>query len=57
MRHYLLYKFESSAHTHAAFLTNEIKGLFQYGSGGAYPLSQPNQGISPKSEGGIWARD
>ena len=35
MRHYLLYKFELSARTHAAFLTNQIQGLFQYGSGDA----------------------
>ena len=49
---------------HAALLTNQIQGLFQYRSGGACRLSQPNQENGPNSpdpfsltEGGVWGRD
>ena len=44
-----IYKFESSARTHAALLTNQVQSLFQYCSGGACPLSLPNQDNSPNS--------
>ena len=58
---YLQYKFESSARTHVALLTNQIQGLFQYCCGGAHTLSRPNQENSPDpfslAEGGVWARD
>ena len=43
---YLLYEFESLAHAHAALLTNQNQGLFQYSIGSAHPL---NQGDSPNS--------
>ena len=63
-RHYLRYKFESSAGVHAALLTNQIQGLFQYSSSGARPLSRLNQENSPNSpdpfslaEGGVCWRD